>query len=361
MRWTTDLRENSVQVYVGDVNLIPYGFDFSTFDPCVLVHESGQLFIAIYVDDLTLFGPQGDFMEQTIELLKTEFKVSDMGLLHYLLGIQIEYKDDGIHLSQTAFIDKILKRFSMEDCNPVSTPLDPNNHLRAAQDGDERVNATAYQQINGSVGYLVTGTRADLSFTTTFLTQFNSDPIKAHMGAAKRVLRYLKGTRTKALVYPWGAPLVLTGFCDASYGNCLDTRRSFSAYVFRLGGSTIAWRCRKQRSVAHSTCEAEYMALALATKQFIWFRRGLHQLVNSSIPMAICTDSTAAIDLANNPKLNDASKHIDIAYHFTRERVEDGTLTLLHIPSADNLADICTKALPRPSHDHLCTEIFSTR
>jgi hypothetical protein len=154
---------------------------------------------------------------------------------------------------------------------------------------------------------------------------------------------------------------VLNGYCDASHGNDLETRRSFSGYLFQLGGSTISWRTKKQRSVSTSTCEAEYMALAFATKQYIWLRRGLHQLIGTSIPMALSTDSVSAIDLANNPKLNDATKHIDIAYHFTRERVTDGTLTLLHIPGTENLADICTKGLAFPSHDHLCTSIFGTK
>lgn len=103
------------------------------------------------------------------------------------------------------------------------------------------------------------------------------------------------------------------------------------------------------------------MALTLATKQFIWLIRGLHQVVNENIPAALSTDNNAAIDLAHNPKLNDASKHIDFAYHFTRERIEDESLTLLHVASENNLADICTKGVPGPRLKHLCTYIFGTK
>ena len=209
--------------------------------------------------------------------------------------------------------------------------------------------------------YIVTGTRPDLAYTVTHLSQYNSDPSSTHLGAAKRVLRYLKGTRDLKLTYKFQSPLVLNGFCDASYGNCLDTRRSYAGYLFQLGNSTFSWRSRKQRTVAHSTCEAEYMAISLATKQFIWIVRGLHQLVDKDIPTALFTDNNSAIDIAHNPRLNDATKHIDIAHHFTRERIEDGSLTLLHVPSADNLADICTKALPKPRFNHLCTHIFGTK
>lgn len=124
--------------------LIPYGFVVTAFDPCVMIHDSGNLIIAIYVDDLTLFGPDGDLTESTLSLLKAEFKVNDMGLLHYLLGIQIDYTNAGITLSQSAFIDKILNRFSMQDCNPVHTPIDANHRLMATSDQDDKADATAY-------------------------------------------------------------------------------------------------------------------------------------------------------------------------------------------------------------------------
>ena len=110
--------------------------------------------------------------------------------------------------------------------------------------------------------------------------------------------------------------------------------------------------------MAHSTCEAEYMALSLATKQFICIVGSLHQITTEHIPTALFTDNTSAIELAKNPKLNDATKHINIAYHFIREQIKLGTLTLLHILSAEYLADICTKALLRPRFNQLCTSIF---
>ena len=356
------LKQSSREWYFRLVEfLLSFGFAISSFDPCVLVHSSGNLFLAVYVDDISLFGDESEIMDQTISLLKTEFRVNDMGPLHWLLGIQIEYSQAGITLSQTAFIDKILNRFSMQDCNPVATPIDVNHRLMAATD-DIRVDATSYQQIIGSFMYLVTGTRPDLAYTITHLSQFNSDPSKAHMSAAKRVFRYLKGTRDHHLFFRYDSPLSLSGFCDASYGNCLDTRRSFSGYVFQVGSCTVSWRSRKQRSVAASTCEAEYMALALATKHHLWIQRALQELIpGNNFPSALSTDSAAAIDLANNPKVHDRSKHIDIQYHFTRERIKDGSLVLLHVPSSENLADICTKGLPRPSHDHLCTLITGAK
>jgi len=140
------------------------------------------------VDDITLFGATGELKEQTINVLKTEFKVNDMGELNWLLGIQITFTDDGITVSQTTFIDQILNRFSMEDCKPVSTPIDSNHQLKADDGENQRTDATAYQQIIGSLMYLVTGTRPDLAYTITQLSKFNSSPSTKHLMAAKRVL-----------------------------------------------------------------------------------------------------------------------------------------------------------------------------
>ncbi|KAI1000192.1 hypothetical protein K3495_g8007 [Podosphaera aphanis] len=176
----------------------PLGFISSEFDPCVLLHSSGNLIAAIYVDDIVLFGEQGALMEDTVNLLKSEFKVNDMGTLHWLLGIQIGYiKNGSITLSQTAYIDRILNRFSMNDCNSTTTPLENNQRLMAADDGEPRVDAKPYQQIIGSVMYLATGTRPDLAYTITHLSQYNIDPSVTHMNAAKRVLRYIRDTRSK--------------------------------------------------------------------------------------------------------------------------------------------------------------------
>jgi len=168
----------------------PCGFAITAWDLCDLVHESGDLLLGIYVDNTTLFGATGEIKEQTINMLKAEFKVNDMGELNWLLGIQITPTDTGITLSQSTFIDKILIRFSMQDCKPVSSPIDSNHQLKASNNEGERTDATAYQQPIGSLMYLVTGTTPDLAYMITHVSQFNSSPSTKHLTAAKRVLRY---------------------------------------------------------------------------------------------------------------------------------------------------------------------------
>jgi hypothetical protein len=175
----------------------PFGFVITAWDPCVLVHQSGDLFLAIYVDDITLIGVTGELKEQTINVLKTEFKVNNMGEYNWCLGIQITFTDNGMTLSQTTFIDKILNHFSMQDCKPVSMPTDSNLQLKVITEDDECTDATAYQQIIESLMYLVTGTRPDLPYTITHLSQFNSSSSTKNHKAAKQVLRYLQGSKDK--------------------------------------------------------------------------------------------------------------------------------------------------------------------
>jgi len=158
--------------------------------------------------------------------------------------------------------------------------------LQRIAPNDPVVLISIYQQMIESLMYLVTGSRPDLAYAITYLSQFNTNPHETHLRAAKRVLRYLQKTKDQTLSYRLGSSLYLSCYTDALYGNCIDTRRSFSGYLFKLGSATIAWRCRKQQSVAHSTCQAEYVALTFATKQYIWTRSALQQLLGTetSIP-----------------------------------------------------------------------------
>ena len=276
--------------------LTPYRFVVSNFDPCVLMFKSNNdtnnmLFIAIYVDDLSLFRPKGPVMDNLKDLLKSEFKVTDLGDLYWLLEIRIEYRDHHIVLSQSAYIDTILKHFGLYDCNPVTYPLDKNHQIDKAitntDNTDSEVNIKLYQQIVESLMYTVIRTRPDIAFIVTRLSQSLTKPSKKHFGAIKHVFRYLKGTRDIKLSFPYSQQqqqqhnavlqqqhnasnaLILEGFTDSDFAGCPDTRRSTSGYIFKLANCGISWRSRKQKSVATSTPEAKYMALAFAVKHYL--------------------------------------------------------------------------------------------
>ncbi len=161
-------------------------------------------------------------------------------------------------------------------------------------------------------------------------------------------MRYLKGTSELKLVLGGTDKIELTGFTDSDWANCLDTRRSVGGYAFSLGSGMISWACQKQKTVASSSCEAEYTAAYESCKEAVWLRSLLTgiDLAPTRATTILC-DNNAAINLSEDPSLHQRVKHINIKYHFLRERAQSRDIKLSYINTHDNPADIFTKALPK--------------
>jgi hypothetical protein len=218
----------------------------------VLRHKSDQFYVAMYVDNLTLYGSPESLIDTTVLALETESEVTKMGQLHRLLGIQITFNPDSFELSQAAIFEKILERFQMNNSHPTLLPIDPYTRLTKEDSVLEAEEHRLYQSIIGSCMYLVTCTRPDLAYPVSYLSQFLPTPSKSHLTTAKRLLWYLKGTKNLKLSFPRSnaSEITLEGYSDSNYGNCLDTRQPISGNIVRLNNSTICWRSKKQKSVA---------------------------------------------------------------------------------------------------------------
>ena len=243
----------------------------------------------------------------------------------------------------------------MDNCNGRQTPLDLN--LILARNRDDQVNEQQrhlYQQITGSINYLVIGTRPDLAYTTVMLGTFNSNPSSLHHRTAQQSLRYIQNSKDAVLTFwpPNPIPKVhdVKIYADASWGSDPDNAKLFYGYILQINGSTISWSSKRQASVAKSTCEAEYMACSYAAAHIVWTRNALQELFEDTLQFkyTLATDNQAAIALAKDYRINARSKHIAIHYHFVRERYLDREFNIEHVSSASNLADVCTKALPLP-------------
>ncbi|KIJ15237.1 hypothetical protein PAXINDRAFT_52820, partial [Paxillus involutus ATCC 200175] len=147
----------------------------------------------------------------------------------------------------------------------------------------------------------------------------------------------------------------LTGYSDASWARDIDDRRSTSGYVFQLGIATISWNSKKQPTVAASSTEAEYMAISHAAKQGLWLRQLMRELgiFANDGPTELFVDNTGAIALTKEARFHARTKHIDVHYHFVRERVEDRSFAILHVPTGEMIADGLTKPLPRVGHEDM--------
>ena len=332
------------------------GFEITTFDPCIFVHPTENAYVAVYVDDMLIFGPDNLFRKNLKSSIGKDFDCKDLGNAYYILGLEIKLLEAGIRISQQGYSKKVLSRFGFENAHKIGTPLDPSVTLCIGCEEDHIANVKEYQAIVGSLMYLVIGSRPDLAFTVTLLSQFSSCPNESHLKAAKRTLRYLAGTFDWDLFYPFESSKFLEVYADASYANDPYTRKSTSGYIIRFGNAAISWNSKQQRSVALSTTEAEYMAMSLAARQLTWTKFGLEQL-RQNYETFLYTDNNGAQELARNPRIHNRSKHIDIHYHYVREKYNEGDFDLLYVKSANNLADLMTKGLVKNAHHKLANHI----
>ena len=303
-----------------------------------------MILILVWVDDLIVGGKNENMLNETKRMMHERFKMKDLGKLSYFLGIEFEQGDGYVKMNQKKYIEKILEKYDMIDCKPRTTPSEQKPDEGGNQDP---VDPRKYREIIGSLIYLMMATRPDICWAVTKLSQHLSNPLETHWVAAKHVLRYLKGTAHYDLCYTKHRDgLKLVGYSDADWASSND-RRSTSGYSFAMHeeGPLISWKSRKQPTIALSSCEAEYIALAAAVQESLYLSQLIIDLgvCSQSEPVLIFEDNQGTIALANNPVHRQRSKHIDIKYHFIRSNVKEGKVVLKYCPTHDMLADIMTK------------------
>lgn len=335
------------------------GFSQSYADQCIYVKNSdnSKTIIAVYVDDLVIMSSTQSTLFQAKQRLTERFAMKDLGELHFLLGISIEHKEDSLKLSQQAFIKQILSKYGMESCNPVSTPAAMDVKL-VKSDGSKPVDQKLYQSIIGSLLYLSVATRPDIAHSVGVLSKFNSCPTVTHLTAAKRVLRYLKGTSYVGLTYKRGDG-ALVGYSDASWADDSDDRHSTTGVAFSYANNLITWLSKRQSTIALSTAESEYIALFEATKEAVWLRQLLTDIDSSaSDATVINVDNQSAAAIANNNKSTKRIKHMDIKYHYVREAVVSKNVATKYCPSEIMLADLFTKPMPKTRFLSLSEKLY---
>ncbi|KAK2417007.1 secreted RxLR effector protein [Trifolium repens] len=346
-----------------DETVTKYGFIKNEDEPCVYKKVSGSkiVFLVLYVDDILLIGNDVSTLQQVKTWLGNCFSMKDLGEAAYILGIRI-YRDRSqrlLGLSQSTYIDKVLKRFNMHDSKKGFIPMQHGICLSKTQcpsskEERERMNEIPYASAIGSIMYAMLCTRPDVSYALSATSRYQSDPGESHWIAVKNILKYLRRTKETFLVYGGEEELSVVGYTDASFQTDKDDFRSQSGFVFCLNGGAVSWKSSKQETVADSTTEAEYIAASSAAKEAVWIKKFISELeVVPSIvdPISLYCDNNGAIAQAKEPRSHQRSKHILRRFHLIREIIDRGDVKICKVPTLDNIADPLTKPLAQLKHD----------
>ncbi|KAH9671391.1 retrovirus-related pol polyprotein from transposon RE1 [Citrus sinensis] len=332
--------------------LLSYGFRQSKTDASLfLYHRDGhRIYFLVYVDDLIITGSHGRVIQHFIHRLVSTFALKDLGSLHHFLGLELLRTPSGVFLSQHHYVRSLLDRFGMTDAKPIATPLSTTVGLQQT-DGSVSADGTSYRQLLGALQYL-TLTRPDICFAVNKLSQFMQSPSQLHWQAAKRILRYFKAIIFHGLFLRQSSSSTLAAYSDSDWGGNLDDRSSTSAYAIFLGGNLISWSSKKQKSVARSSTEAEFRAIAATVFELCWLRHLFSELgIQTPMPKLLC-DNLGATHVCTNPRYHSRMKHVEIDFYFVRDKIAQGLLSVAHVPSEHQLADTLTKPLPRLPLEH---------
>ena len=326
-------------------------------DNCVFTNEveNQQLIKASYVDDLIILTNSLSLKNKLIHQLREHVTIRDLGELKFFLNINIDYNKNAgdIAISQTNYIIEILKRFDMETCNNLNTPLEPSLKLTKAKTKEAVTKSRfQYQEAVGCILYLSQTTRPDLAFAATTLSRFNSCYNKHHVKAVRHVLKYLQGTKDLKLTLT-DQVKTLVRYSDSNLADGIKDKKSTAGYIFFLYGFPVSWSSKRQSCVSGSTCQAEYLAMSRASKEAITLRNlaiELDYIINQQ-PTKIYGDNKPAVDYSNDQNSGKNLRHIALKYHEIKDFIKKRLIITIQISTDQMIADIFTKALPGPKHE----------
>ena len=322
---------------------------FKAFDCDEGILSNGEIIVAIWVDDLLIFGKSRAEIEKGKDLLRRKFNMKDLGEAQVCLGIRIQrdLPTRAIWIDQTAYASGVLKRFKVDKMSSSPLPMESGAQYNLAQEGED-ADTELYQQAVGSLMHL-THTRPDITFAVHKVAQFSHQPKKHHWTAVLRILRYVKGTVDFGIKYS-GTKVEV--YSDTDFAGDRKDRKSTKGNVFLIGGGAVMWESQKIRSVPTSSTEAEYIGLSDTAKKAIWFRRLLSSVYGTREeiqgPIQILGDNEGALNVSKGVSSQKRTKHVDVRYHHIRDEIEQGRISLTYCPTALMRADGFTKPLPGP-------------
>ena len=335
------------------------GYTQCSADCCIYVKrlENGKfVFLSLYVDDLLIVSNDISILKEEKESLKRAFEMEDQGEINFCLGMSVrrDRKNKRMFISQTSYLQNVLKKFGMENCKKMSTPLEFGKHFSLKGENESSADKRMFQSAVGSLVYAATATRPDLSASVGVLSKFMSNPSIDHWQGIKRIMRYIKGTLDYGIEFNASEndAIKLIGYSDADWAGDVVSRKSTSGFVFKLAGGAVSWQSKRQATIALSSTEAEYLALSSAVQEAVWLRQLLSDLgFQQESPTTINEDNQGVIALSKHPTSHSRTKHIDIRYHYIRQEINDKRIQVVYCSTDKMIADILTKGLGKPKFE----------
>ena len=342
--------------------MLTSGFTRCETDPCMYrkaTDTNHLILVAVYVDDLLVAADDVSDLEAFQKNIGKAFKMKEFDDPAVLLSIRVRYsRSEGtVTLDQEHYIRKVLDTFRMAECRPIGAPM-------AIGYADEKADPNTpsadvpYAELIGSLMYLATRTRPDIATALSQLSRHMQHHTDTHWVAAKHVLRYLRGTLDYRLTFNHSAALSPVAYADATYSSDHASSRSRTGFVIFMGGAPISWGSHLQKVIAQSSAESEYMGLAAATKEILFIRQLMTELIGTTLPSTLLyCDNQPATRIAERSATK--MRHIRIRFHTIRQCVEQGLIHLEYVPTHTNVADLFTKALGKPKTLQFCEMLFT--
>ena len=345
------------------------GYRVSAFDPCLFI--KGNILIACFVDDCVFCSPSAEINEREINSLRQDFDLTDEGDLSAFLGVSIFHnrKENTYTFTQAGLIDCIIDATGLETASSNFVPAVPQA-LGTDPDGPPYQQHWEYASVVGMLMFLANNSRPDIAFATHQCARFTHKTKQSHATAVKTIVRYLKGTRTKGLIFSPQPHLALDCFVDADFAGLWGVEspddpicaKSRTGYVIMLCGCPLLWKSQLQTLVSLSTMEAEYIALSTSMRDLVPLRQLVEEIaiaIDATERLVVRTHSTVfednngALALANLPRLTPRSKHIAVRMHWFREHVRSGQIHVVKVDTKAQIADIFTKGLTREAFERI--------
>jgi Reverse transcriptase (RNA-dependent DNA polymerase)/Integrase core domain/GAG-pre-integrase domain/gag-polypeptide of LTR copia-type/Chromo (CHRromatin Organisation MOdifier) domain len=347
------------------------GYKASELDECLYqkIINNQRIYLTLYVDDTLAIYPnslENIWLEDKTKI-SAKYSIKDLGDCEWILHMKVtrDRNNKIITLDQSAYLDKIIQQYNLSEAKPATDPF-AYNDLTVPPDKMEvkplnKLEHELYRSIVGSLLYAANITRVDLAYIVGVLARYCASPYTYHLAAAKRIIRYLIGTKDYQLIFKCNnnnndsleSDYNITIYTDSSWGDNKDDRKGTGGHITTINNNIVCWQSKKHSTTPTSSTEAEYYALSQSVREALFIRQWFRVYCGQLITIEIKCDNQGAIHMSDHTTNHNRTKHIDIQYYFIREHVHLKQINVSYIQSVNQLADILTKVMKTPNFKRL--------